>query len=79
MLRLDSFFADPARPEVRSIVDLIHRVDGFSRHDIERFGLGIFRPLVELRPGTRSAGSSKQPSKRGAPSRRPSATSSVSA
>lgn len=46
MLRLDSFFADPARPEVRSIVELIHRVDGFSRHDIERFGLGIFRPLV---------------------------------
>jgi hypothetical protein len=46
MLRLDSFFADPARPEIRSIVDLIHRVDGFSRHDIERFGLGIFRPLV---------------------------------
>ena len=46
MLRLDSFFADPGRPEVRAIVDLIHRVDGFSRHDIERFGLGIFRPLV---------------------------------
>jgi len=46
MARLDSFFADPGRPEVRAIVDLIHRVDGFSKHDIERFGLGIFRPLV---------------------------------
>jgi len=46
MRRLDAFFADPARPEVRSIVDLIQRVDGFSRHDIERFGLGIFRPLA---------------------------------
>lgn len=43
---LDAYFADTARPEIQSIIDLVHRVDGFSRHDIERFGLGIFPPLV---------------------------------
>jgi len=47
MRRVDVFFADPQRPEVRAIADLIQRIDGFSRHDIERFGLGIFRPIVE--------------------------------
>lgn len=45
--RLDAFFADPDSPDVQAIVDLIHRIDGFSKHDIERFGLGIFRPLVD--------------------------------
>ena len=44
MNRLDGFFTDPTRPEIRTIIDLIHRIDGFSRHDIERFGLGIFPP-----------------------------------
>ena len=78
MTRIDSFFADPSRPEVRSVVDLIQRVDGFSRHDIERFGLGIFRPLATYGRSS-SAGSSSGPSKRGAPSRRPSAISSASA
>jgi hypothetical protein len=47
MRRLDAFFADPGQPEVRAAVDLIRRIDGFSQHDIERFGLGIFRPIVE--------------------------------
>jgi len=46
MTRLDAYFADPDRPQVRAIVDLINRIDGFSKHDIERFGLGIFSPLV---------------------------------
>lgn len=46
MSRLDSFFTDPTRPETRAVIDLIHRIDGFSRYDIERFGLGIFPPLV---------------------------------
>jgi hypothetical protein len=50
MRRLDTFFASPDRPEVRAIVDLVNRIDGFSRHDIERFGLGIFRPLVDYDP-----------------------------
>ncbi|MGB8958956.1 MAG: acyl-CoA reductase [Candidatus Aminicenantales bacterium] len=47
MDRLDASFADPDSPDVRAIVDLIHRIDGFSKHDIERFGLGIFRLLVD--------------------------------
>jgi hypothetical protein len=46
MSRLDAYFAEPYSAEVRAIVDLINRIDGFSKHDIERFGLGIFSPLV---------------------------------
>ena len=46
MARVDNSFCDLASPEVRDIVDLLHRTDGFSLHDIERFGLGIFPPLV---------------------------------
>lgn len=46
MGRLDAHFADLGRPEVRAAVDFISRIDGFSKHDIERFGLGIFPPLV---------------------------------
>jgi hypothetical protein len=46
MARVDDFFGNPARPEVRDIIDLLHRTDGFSRHDIELFGLGIFPPIV---------------------------------
>ncbi len=47
LARLDASFADPDSPDVQAIVDLIHRIDGFSKHDIERFGFGIFRPLVD--------------------------------
>jgi hypothetical protein len=47
MGRLDAHFADPDSPGLRAAVELIHRVDGFSEHDIKRFGLGIFRPIVE--------------------------------
>ncbi len=50
MARLDAHFADLSRPDVRAVVDLVRRVDGFSRHDIERFGLGIFPPLVAYDP-----------------------------
>jgi hypothetical protein len=46
MSRLDAHFADLDSPDVRAVVDLINRIDGFSKHDIERFGLGIFPPLV---------------------------------
>lgn len=46
MNRLDTYFADSNSPEVRTIVDLINRIDGFSKHDIEHFGLGIFALLV---------------------------------
>ncbi len=46
MGRLDAYFAEPYSPEVRAVIDLINRIDGFSKHDIERFGLGIFSPLV---------------------------------
>jgi hypothetical protein len=46
MTRLDAYFADTDRPEIQAIVDLINRIDSFSKYDIERFGLGIFPPLV---------------------------------
>jgi len=46
MARLDAHFADTSVPAIRAIVDLINRIDGFSKYDIERFGLGIFAPLV---------------------------------
>jgi len=46
MTRLDAHFAGTSSPEIRAIVDLINRVDGFSKYDVERFGLGIFAPLV---------------------------------
>ena len=48
---VDAFFADPSHPEVRAIVDLIQRTDGFSRHDIEHFGLGVFARLVRYDRG----------------------------
>ncbi len=47
MDRVDAAFADPTRPGMASLVDLIHRVEGFSRHDIEHYGLGIFRRLLD--------------------------------
>jgi len=46
MSRLDAYFAATDSPSIRALVDLVHRIDGFSKHDIERFGLGIFAPLV---------------------------------
>jgi hypothetical protein len=46
MDKLDGFFADSGRPEVCAVVDLVHRIDGFSKHDVERFGLGVFTRLL---------------------------------
>jgi hypothetical protein len=43
---VDRYFADPNRPELRDLVALLHKTDGFSTHDIARFGLGIFAPIV---------------------------------
>jgi hypothetical protein len=51
MGRLDAFFADRSHPEVQAAADLIHRIDGFSRHDIARYGLGIFEPIVSYDRG----------------------------
>lgn len=51
MGRLDAFFAEPEHPEVQAAADLIHRIDGFSRHDIVRYGLGIFGPIVSYDRG----------------------------
>jgi hypothetical protein len=38
--------SDPGNPEVKEVVDLTHKTSGFSKHDIEKFGLGIFPLLV---------------------------------
>jgi hypothetical protein len=48
--RVDRFFGDPGNPEVRSLADLIQRTSGFSAHDIEKYGLGIFPLLVNYDP-----------------------------
>jgi len=47
---VDAFFADADSPEVRSVIDLLVETDGFSRYDIERFGIGIFAPLLRYDP-----------------------------
>jgi hypothetical protein len=44
--RVDAYFAGTDRPEIQDLVALLHRTDGFSPHDIRRFGLGIFAPIV---------------------------------
>lgn len=49
----DSAFADPSRPENSELIDLIIRSCGFSGHDIERWGLGLFGSMVSYDPGLR--------------------------
>jgi hypothetical protein len=46
MDEVDGSFADPTQSDVHDLVELLHRTDGFSTHDIARFGLGIFAPIV---------------------------------
>ena len=46
MDKLDGYFCDLKSPEIAEWVDLTARTSGFSRHDIVKFGLGIFPLLV---------------------------------
>jgi hypothetical protein len=53
MDELDSFFCHPDHPEVHEVIELTRKTSGFSRHDIEKFGLGIFPLLVNYDPELR--------------------------
>lgn len=44
--KTDEFFCDTSKPEIRDLIQLIQRTSGFSKHDIENFGLGIFPKMV---------------------------------
>ena len=43
---VDSYFCDLKNPEIEKLVDYIHKTSGFSKHDIENYGLGIFPLMV---------------------------------
>lgn len=44
--KTDEYFCDITKPEIQALIELIQRTSGFSKHDIEKFGLGIFRNIV---------------------------------
>jgi len=46
---VDNFFCDLMNPEIQDIINLIHQTSGFSRHDIIKFGLGIFPILINYK------------------------------
>lgn len=50
---VDSNFDDLTKPENVTLIDLIQRSCGFSKHDIEHWGLGLFRSIVSYDPGKR--------------------------
>ena len=50
---VDSSFTDLTSSENSELVDLIHRACGFSRYDIEHWGLEPFKSIVNYDPGMR--------------------------
>ena len=50
---LDSSFADLTKPENVDLIDLIQRSCGFSKFDIEQWGLGLFQSIVNYDHGAR--------------------------
>jgi hypothetical protein len=51
--KVDSCFDDLTRPENVELIDLIQRSCGFSKYDIEHWGLGLFRSIDSYDPGMR--------------------------
>lgn len=51
--RVDSCFDDLTKPENVELIDLIQRSCGFSKFDIEHWGLGLFRSIGSCEPGMR--------------------------
>lgn len=43
---VDRYFCDLGNPEIKKLVNFINKTSGFSRYDIENYGLGIFPLLV---------------------------------
>jgi hypothetical protein len=50
---VDSSFSDLSNPENVDLIDLIQRTTGFSKYDIEHWGLGLFRSIASYDHGTR--------------------------
>ena len=53
MDEVDSSFTDLTSSENSELVEMIRSSCAFSRHDIERWGLGLFRSIVNYDPGMR--------------------------
>ena len=51
--KVDSCFDDLTKPENIELIDLIQRSCGFSKYDIEHWGLGLFRSIDSYDPGMR--------------------------
>ena len=50
---VDSSFNDLTKPENVELIDLIQRSSGFSKYDIEHWGLGLFRSIASYDKETR--------------------------
>jgi hypothetical protein len=50
---VDSSFNDLTKPENIELIEQIHRSSGFSKYDIEHWGLGLFRSIVSYKHGSR--------------------------
>jgi hypothetical protein len=51
--KVDSCFADLTTPENVELIDLIQKSCGFSKYDIEHWGLGLFRSIASYDPDLR--------------------------
>lgn len=51
--KVDSCFDDLTKPENIELIELIQRSGGFSKYDIEHWGLGLFRSIASYDPGQR--------------------------
>ena len=50
---IDATFVDTTTPENIKLIELICKTSGFSKHDIEKWGLGLFRAGMMYDPGMR--------------------------
>jgi hypothetical protein len=51
---VDRYFCDQGNQEIKQLVNFIHNTSGFSRFDIENYGLGIFPLLADYDRDKRS-------------------------
>ena len=50
---VDSSFSDLTKKENIELIELIHKSSGFSKYDIDHWGLGLFRSIANYDHGTR--------------------------
>jgi hypothetical protein len=46
LFEVDTYFSKTMNPEIQKLINLIHLSSGFSKHDIEQYGLGLFSLLT---------------------------------